>query len=233
MLASKLVKMYRLCAEQLSPQVHYDFGLRSIKSVLTLAGNIHREFPYIDEELALIQALQKSNAPKFLPDDIPLFNNIMSDLFPGLDMRNPESEDLKSAVRKTLDEKGLLEVPSQMEKIMQLYDTLKVRHGIMLVGPTGGGKSTIYKTLAASLARLSTPMVVNVSVLNPKSLTINELYGVFDENTRDWTDGLVANLVRTSIEENTDSLRYIPCLRFLHSGGSCLMVLLMLFGLKI
>jgi dynein heavy chain len=32
-------------------------------------------------------------------------------------------------------------------KIIQLYDTIQVRHGLMIVGPTGGGKTSNYKVL--------------------------------------------------------------------------------------
>lgn len=33
-------------------------------------------------------------------------------------------------------------------------------------------------------------------VLNPKALTLNELYGILDPDTRDWTDGLLSHLFR-------------------------------------
>lgn len=38
---------------------------------------------------------------------------------------------------------------------MQLYDTIQVRHGLMLVGPTGGGKTSVYKTLSNGMSSLA------------------------------------------------------------------------------
>lgn len=83
-LARKMVKLYKLASEQLSQQDHYDFGMRAVKSVLVMAGSLRRSQPNLAEDVVLIRAMRDTNLPKFLPDDIELFQNIISDLFPGV-----------------------------------------------------------------------------------------------------------------------------------------------------
>ncbi len=44
-----------------------------------------------------------SNVPKFLKEDLPLFNAIVKDLFPGFDLPSPEYRDLKRALEAYMD----------------------------------------------------------------------------------------------------------------------------------
>lgn len=73
MLSKKMVTLYSLMVQQLSKQDHYDFGMRALKSVLTLAGTVKRESPTLDEELLLMKALYYMNIPKLVTEDIELF----------------------------------------------------------------------------------------------------------------------------------------------------------------
>merc|ERR1711991_189156 len=49
-LSGKIVPLFKLCNEQLSPQSHYDFGLRALKSVLVSSGNMKRRIIQLNDE---------------------------------------------------------------------------------------------------------------------------------------------------------------------------------------
>jgi len=79
---------------------------------------------------------------------------------------------------------GLVCPPSFQLKIIQLYETCVVRHGFMLVGPTGSGKTTIMRVLTECLTRMGTKTVI--IRMNPKAITDGEMYGVKSEISDDW-----------------------------------------------
>eukprot|EP00210_Caulerpa_lentillifera_P005286 g5050.t1 len=197
MLAKKMTVLYKLAREQLSKQYHYDFGLRALKSVLTMAGTLKRESKNMGEDLVLMRALRDMNLPKFVYDDVSLFLGLINDLFPGLDCPRVRYEELNDVVEKELDKQGyqVLSGPSeQVDKIIQLYEVMQTRHTTMVVGQTGGGKTVILNTLTNALTQLGTK--TTLFTINPKAQTIAELYGLLDPDTRDWTDGLLSHIFR-------------------------------------
>ncbi|KAI5607103.1 dynein heavy chain 1, axonemal, partial [Silurus asotus] len=204
-LSKKITSTFKLSSEQLSSQDHYDFGMRAVKTVISAAGNLKRENPEMDEELICLRAIRDVNVPKFLQDDLKLFNGIVSDLFPKIREEPINYGTLEDSIRNVCRNKCLKDVDGYITKIIQLYETTVVRHGLMLVGPCGSGKTKCYEVLGAAMTALQgQPSVsggvyqpVQTYVLNPKSITMGQLYGEFDLLTHEWTDGILSSLIRT------------------------------------
>ncbi|XP_006738893.2 dynein heavy chain 6, axonemal [Leptonychotes weddellii] len=215
-LARKMTQMYKLCSEQLSQQDHYDFGMRAVKSVLVMAGSLKRENPDLSEDVVLIRALRDSNLPKFLTDDALLFSGIISDLFPGVQIPEHDYGILQSTIIDVMNRQNLQPEACMVKKVIQFYETMLVRHGVMLVGPTGGGKTTVYQILAETLGNLRKLGVdnpfyqpVKTYVLNPKSITMGELYGEVNNVTLEWKDGLMALSVRAAVNDTSEDHKWI------------------------
>ena len=83
-LSRKFVTLYDLSKSLLSKQIHYDWGLRAIKSVLRQAGKLKRGNPDLEEDPLLKKALRDFNMPKIALDDRQIFLNLLDDLFPGV-----------------------------------------------------------------------------------------------------------------------------------------------------
>ena len=73
----------------------------------------------------------------------------------------------------------------------------------MLVGGSGAGKSTCYKVLKDVMTELSKMKENDVRFaqiihkeINPKAVTMAELYGFEDLDTREWKDGLASKIIR-------------------------------------
>ena len=195
-LASKFYGLYSLLMSLLSKQLHYDWGLRAVKSVLVIAGAMKRADPDLSEDNILMRALRDSNIPKIVQEDKVVFFGLLGDLFPGIDpprKRDPKLEDTIVAACKDL---GYWPDEDFCLKCVQLEELLAIRHCVFCMGPAGAGKSACWRTLAHARKLMGDELATTIKDLNPKSAKTEELYGYISMATREWRDGLLSVIMR-------------------------------------
>ncbi|KAG6956166.1 hypothetical protein JG687_00010768, partial [Phytophthora cactorum] len=236
--ARKLTQVLQLASEQLSSQKHYDYGMRAVNSILVATGALRQQLgndPFWTEDKIVLRSVQDVNLPKFTSDDLPLFRGITSDLFPDVLLPLPDHGALLRHIDETC-ERGITIVPDvtiPLEckpefkmKVVQFYETVQVRHGLMIVGTTGSGKTCVVHSLATAMTSCYNEELevqeengttgastlqqrVNIHTMNPKAITSGQLYGNFDENTHEWSDGVLACTYRNCARDTSSELQWV------------------------
>ncbi|CAF4276804.1 unnamed protein product, partial [Adineta steineri] len=162
-----------------------------------------------DDEVLLLSMLDM-NAPKITAQDLPLFKNIVEDLFPGINIPKMNYSKLVEAIEYEMNISNLQITQTTIDKVLELYETHNSRHSVMLVGKTLSGKTTIWKLFKYALTTLNKQgfneynKVMEYSI-NPKAISLGELYGQFNLATNEWNDGILSSIMRqVCLDEKPD-----------------------------
>lgn len=90
-LAQKIITIFTLSRQLLSKQLHYDWGLRALKTILTVAGRLVFEEGSVSEageSEILIKAVRINTISKLTFNDMLKFNVLVQDVFPGTSIQD-------------------------------------------------------------------------------------------------------------------------------------------------
>lgn len=212
----KVVEVYQLSKQLLSPQQHYDWGLRALKTILRHGGQLikieKKEGRPVDlnvEIRLMIGALKINTLSKLTATDAVRFKALINDVFPGVDAEDIDYKELEAAIRSAIDDLKLLQSDVQVAKILQLHEALNQRMGVVVVGPSGCGKTVMLNVLHLALKKLGQTVVRHV--MNPKALEREKLLGYMDHDTREWFDGVLTYSARQVMKESLSTHSWIIC----------------------
>ncbi|KAL7848559.1 hypothetical protein SRHO_G00201820 [Serrasalmus rhombeus] len=124
---------------------------------------------------------------------------------------------LRNAVTDELDQMGFYADTQQLHNAVTLFETLEFSKAVVLVGPAGSGKTTLYQALAGALRRLAAKCVeavseedmentkllstscwcsVNTVIIFPNAFSHEELFGGSDKQPGTFRDGAFTKVIR-------------------------------------
>lgn len=203
-ISSTLIPFFLDLARKTSQQPHYDFGLRTLKSILNKCGETKRKFQFSDvnereiELQVIYQCLKESITPKLIKEDENVLEALLAEHFPNVQHDAYENAEFVRELLVYALENGISASANFIHKALQILQIQNNHHGFMLVGETGSGKTTLYHHVLNALSR-SKGGSHQFFVIDCKIMSKEDLYGSLDVITRDWTDGLFTKILRTII----------------------------------
>jgi len=197
-LGKKLVEVFRLSERLLTPQKHYDWGLRALKTVLKGCGAALKDYKVKNDNSSVsekeendlvVSTLRLNTLPKLTHSDCFRFDNLIKDVFPNAVFNELGHQALSEQVKDACQELGFAVNENQVRKCLELYEQLQQRMGVVIVGPPSCGKSTVLTLLKHALVKSG--QKIKTHIINPKAMPRTHLLGHINLDTRQWTDGVL------------------------------------------
>lgn len=197
-IGSRMVELFSMAKKMLSPQRHYEWGLRELKTVLLACGEFLKENSKqknsngneIEMKLA-VNAMRLNMMSKLTANDCKRFDMLIGYVFADTPIEPTHNDHLKTSIDQAFVQLNLQVNDRQLEKCLQLHEQLEKRMGVVVLGPPGCGKTTIITVLKQAL--LNAGKTVKSYTIAPKSMNRVQLLGQLDPDTRQWNDGVLTS----------------------------------------
>jgi len=136
---------------------------------------------------------------------VPLFIGIYQDLFPHVEVPAFERSDLIECLIFDIKRRNLQPTPWFLEKCMQIYEMILVRHGLMIVGKPMGGKTCAYQVSLTRIVAKSSRLFFTVFSRWTRSIVVQgglqtdrERGNLQDYQSESHFNGSVVRTIRSS-----------------------------------
>ncbi|KAK5964096.1 dynein heavy chain PWA37_004439 [Arxiozyma heterogenica] len=189
-LSNSFLNFIMLLKNNCSKQLHYDFGLRTIKRILMTCKKYKYNYTLKN---ALVKSTRRIILPVLNDTDSQLFYKYETISFS--DVLSDNVMEHQEIFEKVLFEEYKKPSADFLIKCQQLYDLQKTQQAIILLGKAGCGKSTIWRTTLKVIKRIN-DTYNKVYIIDTKVLSKDELYGSLNMATLEWQDGVFTQIVR-------------------------------------
>lgn len=212
-IGARMVELFQMAKKMLSPQRHYEWGLRELKTVLLACGqllkanNIERNSEESEMQLA-VNALRMNTMSKLTADDRKRFDMLIGYVFANATASVVHQDELRISVEQAFTQLNFHVNEQQVEKCLQLHEQLEKRMGVVVFGPPSSGKTTIISVLKQAIA--NTGKTIKSYTIAPKSMNRVQLLGFLDPDTRQWNDGVLTSIAIAVNDEPKGNSREMP-----------------------
>ncbi|KAK8845027.1 hypothetical protein M9Y10_021203 [Tritrichomonas musculus] len=193
--ALKLASFIRACRDQFIHNNNYCFGMNTVTSILSIIMALKHSESQMSDDQIIVSAIKNVCLKTIDRNDIYHFKEILSSYFIDTKEEYVADPNFVQSLTETCSVLGFQLSPYLIERAEQFHESLGMYMGVIIVGETCVGKSTLIEMLEQTYYALSEVnelyFPIDKSLICPKTMTNSELWGYYNTDSNSWKEGII------------------------------------------
>lgn len=199
--AYKITSFINACRDEFSRDQSQTYGMTTIRAILTLTNSMKQSSdPNVSEDQIIVRSIRSICMKSLSTNSFSQFERILNNYFPDVIAESVTDQQFHTVLNNAAAELQLQMNPYLLEKVVQLDESFGIYMGIIILGETCVGKSILIQLLETTYTLLSEQneqyIPIDKYVICPKTLTTSELWGSYNPENNDWTEGLIEQVFK-------------------------------------